>query len=61
MKKLRLKDLSLLADELLQKDDLRSIHGGYDGFWCAHRYAICDSVNPNNYKHFDSCMRRGGC
>ena len=52
MKKLSLKRLDLSIRDLLQREQLKSIVGGYDGFYCAGVFEVCDRMYPNRYDMF---------
>ncbi|UOY04902.1 hypothetical protein L0P88_13170 [Muricauda sp. SCSIO 64092] len=61
MKKLSLKKLDLNANDLLQREQLKSVTGGYDGFYCAYAFHYCDGKFPSDYWLFDQCMAHYGC
>ena len=61
MKKLSLKKLNLEADNILQREQLKSVIGGYDGFYCAGVFEVCDRMYPNRYDMFDWCYWHYGC
>ncbi|WP_339629824.1 hypothetical protein [uncultured Maribacter sp.] len=59
MKKLNLKNLNLQGNDLLKKEQLKSVVGGYDGFYCAYHYNACNVYI--SYSDFNACMMRWGC
>jgi len=58
MRKLNLKNFNLEPNELLEREQLKSVVGG-DGFDCAVMYEICDIYI--GYNDFNDCMVRWGC
>ena len=67
MKKLSLKNLNFEAKDLLSRNQLKRVNGGYkdgdlDGFFCGkYIWDICDFENPESYEGFNSCMESWGC
>jgi hypothetical protein len=66
MKKLSLKSLDFTSNERLQKEQLKSVFGGYggyefDGFKCADAFVYCDNKYPNDLTKFNECMFFKGC
>ena len=63
MRKLSLKNLKLEASEMLGRNQLKTVLGGYkpDGFFCARVYDTCDDNYKYDYTEFDNCMISYGC
>jgi len=63
MRKLSLKNLKLEASEMLGRNQLKTVLGGYkpDGFDCAILYDHCQRTYPTSYARFSHCMFFGGC
>ncbi len=65
MKSLDLNKLDLGAENLLHRDQLKNVIGGfekpYDGFECANDYERCDSAHPDDFYDFQECMFWAGC
>ena len=63
MRKLSLKNLKLEASEMLGRNQLKTVLGGYkpDGFDCAVVYDTCDSRWKYRYDRFQQCMIAYGC
>ena len=58
MKKLSLKNLKFEASEMLGRNQLKTVLGGYgpDGFDCAIVYDTCDRRWKFDYEGFSDCM-----
>jgi len=63
MKKLSLNELDLGTENLLQREQLKSVFGGAqpNGFDCAPVYEYCDASHPSDYSDFQECMFWRGC
>jgi len=64
MKKLNLNELNLVAGNMLQRDQMKTVYGGafeYDGFACAADFESCDSQHPEDFNDFQECMFWAGC
>lgn len=63
MKKLSLKNLKFEASEMLGRNQLKTVLGGYkpDGFDCAIAYDSCQRAHMFNYWDFARCMRKYDC
>ena len=63
MKKLSLKNLKFEASEMLGRNQLKTVLGGYgpDGFDCAVVFDTCDRRWKTNYDLFRLCMTAYHC
>ena len=62
MKKLSLKNLKLEVNDLLQREQLKTVFGGQnDGFDCGPIAYACDAKHPDDYTAFKRCMFWEGC
>ncbi len=59
MKKLSLSNLKMGSNEVLHREQLKTVVGGYDGFYCAGVYDACSVYI--SYPDFSACMTRWNC